>query len=64
MAYQNRSLEVMYNGHIITLVVDVSVPSKPEEVPTAVTDGIAYIEGYNVNFKRTRYELFSYSSAE
>ena len=31
--------------------MDVSVPSKPEEVPTAVTDGIAYIEGYNVNLR-------------
>lgn len=41
--------------------VDVSVPeklSKPAEVPTAVTDGIAYIEGYNVNLRKgpgTRY---------
>ncbi|PEE32205.1 N-acetylmuramoyl-L-alanine amidase [Bacillus cereus] len=35
--------------------VDVSVPekpSKPSEVPTAVTDGIAYIEGYNVNLRK------------
>ncbi|HEF1855871.1 TPA: N-acetylmuramoyl-L-alanine amidase [Bacillus cereus] len=32
--------------------VNVSVPSKPEEVPTAVTDGIAYIEGYNVNLRK------------
>ncbi|HEK9101986.1 TPA: N-acetylmuramoyl-L-alanine amidase [Bacillus pseudomycoides] len=35
--------------------VDVSVPeqpSKPEEVPTAVTDGIAYIQGYNVNLRK------------
>ncbi|PFT80461.1 N-acetylmuramoyl-L-alanine amidase, partial [Bacillus thuringiensis] len=32
--------------------VDVSVPSKPEEVPIAVTDGIAYIEGYNVNLRK------------
>ncbi|MFB6649234.1 N-acetylmuramoyl-L-alanine amidase [Bacillus toyonensis] len=35
--------------------VDVSVsekPSKPEEVPTAVTDGIAYIKGYNVNLRK------------
>ncbi|MGW6184925.1 N-acetylmuramoyl-L-alanine amidase, partial [Bacillus mycoides] len=35
--------------------VDVSVPekpSKPEEVPTAVTGGIAYIEGYNVNLRK------------
>ncbi|MGR5970034.1 N-acetylmuramoyl-L-alanine amidase [Bacillus paranthracis] len=31
--------------------VDVSVPSK-EEVPIAVTDGIAYIEGYNVNLRK------------
>ncbi|PEF71160.1 N-acetylmuramoyl-L-alanine amidase, partial [Bacillus cereus] len=32
--------------------VQVSVPSKPEEVPIAVTDGIAYIEGYNVNLRK------------
>ncbi|QWH46349.1 N-acetylmuramoyl-L-alanine amidase [Bacillus toyonensis] len=35
--------------------VDVSVPdkpSKPAEVLTAVTDGIAYIEGYNVNLRK------------
>ncbi|MEN8649055.1 N-acetylmuramoyl-L-alanine amidase, partial [Bacillus toyonensis] len=35
--------------------VDVSVPekpSKPAEVPTAVTDGIAYIGGYNVNLRK------------
>ncbi|PGC95124.1 N-acetylmuramoyl-L-alanine amidase [Bacillus toyonensis] len=32
--------------------VDVSVPSKPEEVSTAVTDGSAYIEGYNVNLRK------------
>ncbi|MGQ0452214.1 N-acetylmuramoyl-L-alanine amidase, partial [Bacillus sp. SS-TM] len=32
--------------------VEVSVPSKPEEVPIAVTDGIAYIEGYNVNLRK------------
>ncbi|PFB60692.1 N-acetylmuramoyl-L-alanine amidase [Bacillus cereus] len=35
--------------------VDVSVPdkpSKPVEVSTAVTDGIAYIEGYNVNLRK------------
>ncbi len=34
---------------------DVSVPekpSKPAEVPTAVTDGVAYIEGYNVNLRK------------
>lgn len=36
-------------------IVDVSVPdkpSKPAEVPMAVTDGIAYIEGYNVNLRK------------
>ncbi|PFE06789.1 N-acetylmuramoyl-L-alanine amidase [Bacillus cereus] len=27
-------------------------PSKPAEVPTAVTDGIAYIEGFNVNLRK------------
>ncbi|GAB6630968.1 N-acetylmuramoyl-L-alanine amidase [Bacillus paranthracis] len=35
--------------------VEVSIPekpSKPAEVPTAVTDGIAYIEGYNVNLRK------------
>ncbi|PET38837.1 N-acetylmuramoyl-L-alanine amidase, partial [Bacillus cereus] len=35
--------------------VDVSIPekpSKPAEVPTAVTDGIVYIEGYNVNLRK------------
>uniref|UniRef100_UPI0011AA5F9C N-acetylmuramoyl-L-alanine amidase n=1 Tax=Bacillus thuringiensis TaxID=1428 RepID=UPI0011AA5F9C len=32
--------------------VEVSVPSKSEEVPIAVTDGIAYIEGYNVNLRK------------
>ena len=35
--------------------VDVSIPekpSKPAEVLTAVTDGIAYIEGYNVNLRK------------
>ncbi|PHG55960.1 N-acetylmuramoyl-L-alanine amidase [Bacillus toyonensis] len=35
--------------------VDVSVPekpSKPAEVEAAVTDGIAYIEGYNVNLRK------------
>ncbi|EOO29537.1 N-acetylmuramoyl-L-alanine amidase [Bacillus cereus VD133] len=34
---------------------EVSVPekrSKPAEVPIAVTDGIAYIEGYNVNLRK------------
>ena len=37
--------------------VDVSIPekpSKPSEVPTAVTDGIAYIEGYNVNLRKDK----------
>ena len=41
--------------------VDVSVPekpSKPAEVPTAVTDGIAYIEGYNVNLRKGPDKLF------
>ncbi|WP_404511666.1 N-acetylmuramoyl-L-alanine amidase [Bacillus sp. RC242] len=35
--------------------VDVSVPekpSKPAEVPTAITDDIAYIEGYNFNLRK------------
>ncbi|MBO1628300.1 N-acetylmuramoyl-L-alanine amidase [Bacillus arachidis] len=35
--------------------IEVSVPekpSKPEEVPTAVTDGVAYINGYNVNLRK------------
>ncbi|MBG9510507.1 N-acetylmuramoyl-L-alanine amidase [Bacillus thuringiensis] len=32
--------------------VEVSVPSKPEEVSTAVKGGIAYIEGYNVNLRK------------
>ncbi|WP_144497402.1 N-acetylmuramoyl-L-alanine amidase [Bacillus toyonensis] len=35
--------------------VDVSVPdkpSKPAEAPAAVTDGIAYIGGYNVNLRK------------
>ncbi|WP_373371771.1 N-acetylmuramoyl-L-alanine amidase [Bacillus thuringiensis] len=32
--------------------VNVSVPSKPEEVPTAVTGGIAYILGNNVNLRK------------
>ncbi|MEK4707087.1 N-acetylmuramoyl-L-alanine amidase [Bacillus sp. FSL R10-2780] len=35
--------------------VEVSVPekpSKPTEVPTAVTDGVAYIEGKNVNLRK------------
>ncbi|EEM17135.1 N-acetylmuramoyl-L-alanine amidase family 2 [Bacillus pseudomycoides DSM 12442] len=35
--------------------VDVSVPnqlSKPEEIPTAVADGVAYIQGYSVNLRK------------
>ncbi|TEA81042.1 peptidoglycan recognition protein family protein [Bacillus thuringiensis] len=32
--------------------VEVSVPSKPEEVSTAVKGGIAYMEGYNVNLRK------------
>ncbi|EJR68654.1 hypothetical protein IIO_00182 [Bacillus cereus VD115] len=32
--------------------MDVSVPEKPSKPPTAVTDGIAYIEGYNVNLRK------------
>lgn len=41
-AYHNSSVEVSVPEK----------PSKPEEVPTAVTDGIAYIEGYNVNLRK------------
>ncbi|MRB60922.1 N-acetylmuramoyl-L-alanine amidase [Bacillus thuringiensis] len=47
-AYNNSSVDVFVPEK----------PSKPEEVPTAVTDGIAYIEGYNVNLRKgpgTRY---------
>ncbi|EEM13388.1 N-acetylmuramoyl-L-alanine amidase [Bacillus sp. FSL H8-0534] len=35
--------------------IEVSVPEqppKPEEKPTAVTDGLAYIQGYNVNLRK------------
>ncbi|QWH04299.1 N-acetylmuramoyl-L-alanine amidase (plasmid) [Bacillus mycoides] len=42
--------------------VDVSVPekpSKPAEVPTAITDGIAYIEGYNVNLRKGPDTIYS-----
>ena len=42
--------------------VDVSVPekpSKPSEVPTAVTDGIAYIEGYYVNLRKGPGTIYS-----
>ncbi|MDA2242098.1 N-acetylmuramoyl-L-alanine amidase, partial [Bacillus cereus group sp. Bc222] len=41
-AYNNSSVEVSVPDK----------PSKPAEVPTAVTDGIAYIEGYNVNLRK------------
>ncbi|CUB52400.1 Bifunctional autolysin precursor [Bacillus subtilis] len=41
-AYTNQSVEVTVPNK----------PSKPAEIPTAVTDGIAYIEGYNVNLRK------------
>ncbi|QWH09539.1 N-acetylmuramoyl-L-alanine amidase [Bacillus mycoides] len=41
-AYNNSSAEVSVPEK----------PSKPAEVPTAVTDGIAYIEGSNVNLRK------------
>ncbi|MEK7014705.1 N-acetylmuramoyl-L-alanine amidase [Bacillus sp. FSL R9-9410] len=41
-AYKNSSVEVSVPEK----------PSKPAEVPTAVTDGIAYIEGNNVNLRK------------
>ncbi|MEK9549421.1 N-acetylmuramoyl-L-alanine amidase [Bacillus thuringiensis] len=41
-AYNNSSVEVSVPEQ----------PSKPAEVPTAVTDGIAFIEGYNVNLRK------------
>ncbi|MFA2810162.1 N-acetylmuramoyl-L-alanine amidase [Bacillus mycoides] len=41
-AYKNSSVEVSVPDK----------PSKPAEVPTAVTDGIAVIEGYNVNLRK------------
>ncbi|MEH7219080.1 peptidoglycan recognition protein family protein [Bacillus toyonensis] len=41
-AYKNSSVEVSVPEQ----------PSKPAEVPTAVTDGVAYIEGYNVNLRK------------
>ena len=41
-AYNNSSVEVSVPEK----------PSKPAEIPTAVTDGIAYIEGYNVNLRK------------
>ncbi|MGX5570983.1 N-acetylmuramoyl-L-alanine amidase [Bacillus toyonensis] len=40
--YKNSSVEVSVSEQ----------PSKPAEVRTAVTDGIAYIEGYNVNLRK------------
>ena len=51
MVYPKLNLEAMWRAYNNSSV-DVSVPSKPEEVPTAVTDGIAYIEGYNVNLRK------------
>ncbi|WP_429675571.1 N-acetylmuramoyl-L-alanine amidase [Bacillus pseudomycoides] len=41
-AYNNSSVEVSVPDK----------PSKPAEVPTAVTDGVAYIQGYNVNLRK------------
>ncbi|HDR7611412.1 TPA: N-acetylmuramoyl-L-alanine amidase [Bacillus mycoides] len=41
-AYNNSSVEVSVPEK----------PSKPTEVPTAVTDGVAYIEGNNVNLRK------------
>lgn len=41
-AYKNSSVEVSVPEK----------PSKPAEVPTAVTDGVAYIEGKNVNLRK------------
>jgi N-acetylmuramoyl-L-alanine amidase len=41
-AYNNSSVEVSVPEK----------PSKPAEVPTAVTDGVAYIEGNNVNLRK------------
>ncbi len=41
-AYNNSNVEVTVSEK----------PSKPEKVPTAVTDGIAYIEGKNVNLRK------------
>ncbi|MDF2020013.1 MULTISPECIES: N-acetylmuramoyl-L-alanine amidase [unclassified Bacillus (in: firmicutes)] len=41
-AYNNSSVEVSVPEK----------PSKPAEVQTAVTDGIAFIEGYNVNLRK------------
>ncbi|HDR7602298.1 TPA: N-acetylmuramoyl-L-alanine amidase [Bacillus mycoides] len=41
-AYNNSSVEVSVPEQ----------PSKPAEVPTAVTDGVAYIQGDNVNLRK------------
>ncbi|PFB82947.1 N-acetylmuramoyl-L-alanine amidase [Bacillus anthracis] len=41
-AYNNSSVEVSVPEN----------PSRPAEVQTAVTDGVAYIEGYNVNLRK------------
>ncbi|KFN04204.1 N-acetylmuramoyl-L-alanine amidase domain protein [Bacillus clarus] len=41
-AYNNSSVEVSVPEK----------PSKPAKVPTTVTDGVAYIEGYNVNLSK------------
>ncbi|MFA2694775.1 N-acetylmuramoyl-L-alanine amidase [Bacillus mycoides] len=41
-AYNNSSVEVSVPEK----------PSKPAEVPTSVTDGVAYIEGNNVNLRK------------
>ncbi|MFJ8454197.1 N-acetylmuramoyl-L-alanine amidase [Bacillus paramycoides] len=41
----------VYNNSSVEVPVP-EKPSKPEEIPTAVTDGIAYIEGYNVNLRK------------
>ena len=50
MVFLKLNLEQMYNEHTIILMYVVSETTKPAEVPTAVTDGIAYIEGKNVNY--------------
>ncbi|MCX2829230.1 N-acetylmuramoyl-L-alanine amidase [Bacillus pseudomycoides] len=41
-AYNNANIEVSVPEQ----------PSKPEEKPTAVTDGLAYIQDYNVNLRK------------
>ncbi|MGH0448484.1 N-acetylmuramoyl-L-alanine amidase [Bacillus mycoides] len=40
-----------YNNSSVEVAVP-EKPSKPAEVPTAVTDGVAYIEGENVNLRK------------